>query len=535
MKLKSLIALATLLVCGQGAWADGTKSFPETENEKGTEEKPFLIESIADLNALASDVNSGTDYQGTYFRLTTDLDYSEETATDGSNFTPIGIVEMGGGDTPIYDKCFKGVFDGNGKTIRGITVYKQSGEAIAIFGNVGYPGIIKNVKLANSSFTGNFCVGGIVGEYPTAGNDNDEHGIYNCEVGSDVTVKAVTFTDDGEEYKGWCVGGIVGDARVTTVSGCVSAATVSGDEYVGGIVGQIYKDTDRSFGTLSDCYYTGSSVSGSNDAKYVGKIIGLNGKDDESYEYVSGSSIVPAITLLNNDTEATINNATRLSNYNGIGNVNVTLSGRTLYKDGAWNTIVLPFGLTLEGSPLAGAIAQPLNEASISGTTLYLTFGDAVTELEAGTPYIIKWESGDNIVSPVFNGVIIDETTHDYDNNASDDALCVRFLGTYKRTTFDAEDKSILFMGGGNTLYYPQNGVSIGALRAYFKIGDGSSPIKQFVLNFGEDEATGIGSLTPDPSPKGEGSIYSLDGRRFHDKPAQKGVYIVNGRKVIIK
>ena len=59
----------------------------------------------------------------------------------------------------------------------------------------------------------------------------------------------------------------------------------------------------------------------------------------------------------------------------------VTLSGRTLYKDGAWNTICLPFNVTLDSSPLAGATARPLTSASISGTTLTLTFGDAVTTL----------------------------------------------------------------------------------------------------------------------------------------------------------
>ena len=36
----------------------------------------------------------------------------------------------------------------------------------------------------------------------------------------------------------------------------------------------------------------------------------------------------------------------------------VTLSGRTLYKDGAWNTICLPFNVTLDSSPLAGAAHQ---------------------------------------------------------------------------------------------------------------------------------------------------------------------------------
>ena len=52
-------------------------------------------------------------------------------------------------------------------------------------------------------------------------------------------------------------------------------------------------------------------------------------------------------------------------------------------------------------------------------------------------------------------------------------------------------------------------------------------------LGFGDD-ATSIKSLTPDPSPNGEGSeYYDLQGRRVA-QPA-KGLYIVNGKKVVIK
>ena len=50
-----------------------------------------------------------------------------------------------------------------------------------------------------------------------------------------------------------------------------------------------------------------------------------------------------------------------------------------------------------------------------------------------------------------------------------------------------------------------------------------------------EDE-TGI-SLTPDPSPVGEGSWYTLDGRKIANgqKPTAKGIYIHNGRKEAVR
>ena len=220
---------------------------------------------------------------------------------------------------------------------------------------------------------------------------------------------------------------------------------------------------------------------------------------------------------------------------------NATLQGRTLYKDGKWNTLCLPFDLELSGSPLDGATARPLTAASISGTTLNLTFGDAVTTLVAGTPYIIKWTSGTNLTETdlVFNGVTIDKTKHDYDNDQEGD-LRIQFLGTYAPLSFDADNKSILFMGSDNKLHYPQSGASIGAQRAYFKIGEDGAQARQltaFNINFGGDNnTTGVIDIKHETlNMKTDDSWYSLDGRRLSGKPSRTGVYINNGMKIVVK
>ena len=100
--------------------------------------------------------------------------------------------------------------------------------------------------------------------------------------------------------------------------------------------------------------------------------------------------ILPLMALDN-----TGDNSSQLDDYDGM-KLPVLLQGRTLYKDGKWNTLCLPFNVALKGSPLEGAVARPLSSASISGTTLNLTFGEAVTTLEAGTPYIIKWAKAED-------------------------------------------------------------------------------------------------------------------------------------------
>ena len=250
--------------------------------------------------------------------------------------------------------------------------------------------------------------------------------------------------------------------------------------------------------------------------------------------------VVPATVTLADNAD----NGTTISSANGYV-ANVTLADRTLYKDGAWNTICLPFDVTLAGSALNGATARPLTAASISGTTLNLTFGDAVNTLEAGTPYIIKWtkasdyvdDEAHNLVNPVFSGVTIDNTTRNCVFGSG--ATQVGFIGTYSNQTFDAEDKNILFMGGSNTLYYPQSGASIGAQRAYFKIGSGDAEAPAFIasfnIDFGDDVTTSV--TTPLALGRGAGgeAWYTLDGRKLDGKPTQRGIYINNGKKTIIK
>ena len=239
-------------------------------------------------------------------------------------------------------------------------------------------------------------------------------------------------------------------------------------------------------------------------------------------------------------------NSEAISHWNGEAK-SIALTDRTLYKDGKWNTLTLPFDLTLSGSALDGAEAHTVSSASISGSTLNLTFSEVVSTLEAGTPYIIKWTKADdyvdddahNIVNPVFNGVTVSIAKHDYDNNVSGDNR-VRFLGTYECTAFDAVDNSILLMSGNNTLYYPASGAGIGAQRAYFKIGEDGALARlltSFNFDFGGDgNTTGIFSV------QGEGFTvnssngwYTLGGQKLQGKPVVPGIYIINGKKIVIK
>ncbi len=234
---------------------------------------------------------------------------------------------------------------------------------------------------------------------------------------------------------------------------------------------------------------------------------------------------IPTVTLGN-----ATDNSTTIDTYKGEI-VNVKLSDRTLYKDGSWNTLCLPFSLTAEQvtNQLDPESLMTLQSSSFSNGTLTLNFVSA-TSIEAGKPYIIKWTDGSPLESPTFTGVTIANATANVNTDNVD------FIGIYSPLNITASDNTKLYLSNDNTLYYPNAEMTIGAFRAYFQlkgITAADLPQSAIVLNFDAEGTTDLNSLTPALS-QGEG-VYTLDGRKLNAMPTQKGVYIVNGKKVVIK
>ena len=245
-------------------------------------------------------------------------------------------------------------------------------------------------------------------------------------------------------------------------------------------------------------------------------------------------TLYPGLVLY--DTEE---NTTSIENSADRDVHDVQLRGRTFYKDGDWNTLCLPFAVSnFAGTPLEGGIVKELQTTSnLDNGTLTLNFS-TVTSIEAGKPYIVKWESGSDIDNPVFINVTIDKTNRNVAFTGG------TFKGNYAPLEItDANRNDILLLAAGNKLGYAKtdrtiaNGKALGACRAYFEIpaDGGSQAVRQFELDFdAEEETTGIVSTTDgtDLTDKA-GAIYDLQGRRIeHPK---KGLYIVNERKVVIK
>jgi len=239
----------------------------------------------------------------------------------------------------------------------------------------------------------------------------------------------------------------------------------------------------------------------------------------------------PTVTL----SEAT-DNSTTLTTYDGqVANVTLT---RTL-QAGSYNTFAVPFSMTIP----SGWTVKELSSASFSEGLLTLNFANA-SSIEAGKPYLVKVSATTDLSVESFTGVTVSKDAVPFTSTDVD------FIPTLGATTISGDVKSILFLGASNKLYNPNaENSSMKGFRAYFQLKGSAlmAPTRAFNIDFGDGETTGIISVSGSGLiVNGSDGCYDLHGRRIEGQPTQrsaegrlypqglkKGVYIVNGKKVI--
>ena len=246
----------------------------------------------------------------------------------------------------------------------------------------------------------------------------------------------------------------------------------------------------------------------------------------------------PTLNLLDDDSNDYQDNAMRISNNDGVL-CHVRLVGRTLYRDGEWNTLTLPFDFSnkvlsnynfFNGATILEMDTEKKNGLDTENGTLYLSFKEAA-EIQAGKPYLIKWDSGDDIVEPLFKHVEISNTEPIEVTSTTSGLEEVKMKGNYGIENVEANDQSILFLSG-NTLYYSKTDRKLRTFRAHFELTGGQNAPTGFDIDFGDKEPTGVQRFSATENADGEG-WYQLDGRRIQGKPAKKGIYVKEGKKVI--
>jgi hypothetical protein len=213
---------------------------------------------------------------------------------------------------------------------------------------------------------------------------------------------------------------------------------------------------------------------------------------------------------------------------------NVVLSGRTFYMDQRWNTLCLPFDMTAEqiaNSPLSETIIMGMHDAVVEGESLKVTFWQ-VQSIEAGKAYIFQYPYWDeNITDPFFPNVTISKTAAE---SYADVNNIITYHGTFAPFALTANNQQQLYLKS-NLLWYPTAAINVNAFRGYFELASPLSASK-FELVF-EEGTTGFRPIDNISSAKSKENDqwYSVDGRRLNAKPTTKGIYINNGRKVVMR
>lgn len=189
-------------------------------------------------------------------------------------------------------------------------------------------------------------------------------------------------------------------------------------------------------------------------------------------------------------------------------------------KANTWSTFVVPFDMTIptgwEVKKLTGT------EYNAATDNITLIFGNATT-IEAGEPYMVRVPK--NVTEIVVQDAYVNTTL----NNFTADH--VTFVGSYVACNIPAKSYFI----SSNKFYLSVNPVNPDKIRGFRGYFTPNIPeARSISFRFDDEEGNGTTEIAPstlNPQPSTE--IYDLMGRRV-ENPTQ-GIYIVNGKKVIIK
>ena len=237
-KLIPLLGLGLTLFLSKPHLIYGSTSFG---GGSGTEVDPYRLSTPEHLTELQVVVDSGNSFEGKYFVLTNDIDftgYDNDSNPDNGNFEPIGEFNE---DT---ERFFSGNLDGKGYAIQHLSIKQPDNYTNGLFACT-LDASIKNIRLDQINVEG-FGVAGLSGFS------------VNTSI-SQVTIKG--------DLKGEAVGGIVGGAYWSTIEDSYFEGAIEGNDMeAGGIAGFLY------YSSVINAKFKGD-ISG--PAIYVGGISGM--------------------------------------------------------------------------------------------------------------------------------------------------------------------------------------------------------------------------------------------------------------------
>lgn len=211
---------------------------------------------------------------------------------------------------------------------------------------------------------------------------------------------------------------------------------------------------------------------------------------------------------------------------------NVTLT-RTFVE--GWNGCVLPFDMSVEEvkTKFGASQVKAFSAVENSGNGVTLNFEDAA-EVKAGVPFMLKVDADpasnkysiDNVYLPTTALKTVEKST-------ADGLVTYAFKATY--ATQDITGPFTLIQGKYFWNYGETETANAKAFRGYFANTSTSAEGQKMsvgAFSLG-DETTAISEIRTDAAMRNDGQMRDLQGRFV--KTASKGVYLLNGKKYVVK
>lgn len=212
----------------------------------------------------------------------------------------------------------------------------------------------------------------------------------------------------------------------------------------------------------------------------------------------------------------------------GLGNVTFN---RTFYK--GWNTFVAPFPVTKKqlGFEKVNALA------AISTSAGWLKFDDVADEtLEANKPYLLYYSADKTSKEFYYGGEVLSTTGDVKATVTGQGGAKVNMVGNYT-PKFSVEGNYLLTDHTGEDEIAKAGARStVDATKCYFTFENVADPAALFV-KFGGD-VTGMGNVVAEETAPRANGVYNLQGVKLSNGSVEglpAGLYIVNGRKVLVK
>ena len=532
---------------------------------KGTEAEPWLVQGAKNLVLLAQCVNTGCySFDKEYVKLDNGEGYSYDMSAV-TGFEPIGLID------DEHNTPFCGTFDGNGVTISGINYTFNpdptvAGDAerycIGLFGQLGHSaadpadrkeGTVKNLTLSNCTFASESekaCyVGGVVG-YIDNGSLTDGT-VIGCNIsatkdGSRVGaiasgVNTATLTRNYYKYDtkvtlGKAVATDYAKRGIGTATGGDDVATNDGAMLwvKKASLGDITKPTG-SGGAVAfaentpgvNCY----AVDGDDILYAVGKSVSLSVSPGTSTDGIrTFGDELAALTMNDGTSNTDIKDARAFT----MPKTDVTISG-TLSQSkwfniktngNRWMSFCQEWGnyavsgvsSGASGTRRGGLLIELLTIGSIDFDAGVATLADLGGSSFKGVPMFFHCEDG--LPEQLRFDPVEGKTAPQYDS---------QFIGGVSDLSAFA-DQAVFVLFGSELVKADLSGSTAFDPNKAFVAASTKSATR---LTLVRDGATAIDLVTT--SDEGEGKWFDLQGRQLDGKPSKKGLYIRDGKKMIIK